>query len=76
MQLSAVKHRVVRAAAAAINCLCRRVWLRARVIAVRSPEPRQLPSEVQFEVAPNAVTRTGDPGAARLLTGPDQSREE
>jgi hypothetical protein len=40
------------------------------------PEPRQVPAEVEFEVARNAVTHNADPGTARLLTGPGQGREE
>jgi len=48
----------------------RSVGLRIRVIVVRPPERRQVPAEVQFEVARNAVTHTADPGTARPLTGP------
>ena len=46
------------------------------VMVVRPPERREVPAEVQFEVARNAVTHTADPGAARPLTGPSQGREE
>jgi len=48
----------------------RSVWLCIRVIVVRPPERGQVPAEVQFEVARNAVTHTADPGTARPLTGP------
>ena len=34
-----------------------------------SPERWEVPAEVQFEVAPNAVTDTTDLGTARLRTG-------
>src|ERR1700722_6070245 len=50
--------------------------LRLRVIIVRLPERRQVPSEVQFEVARNAVTDVADLGTARLCTGQGQQWEE
>jgi hypothetical protein len=40
------------------------------------PSAGRLPAEVQFEVAPNAVTHTADPGTAPPLTGPRQGSEE
>jgi hypothetical protein len=42
------------------------------VIVVHPPERREVPAEVQFEVAPNTVTDIADLGAARLRTGPGQ----
>ena len=42
------------------------------VLFVRPPELREVPAEVQFEVARNAVTDTPDLGAARLRTGQGQ----
>src|SRR5580704_3359595 len=50
--------------------------LRTRVMVLRPPEFRQVPAEVQFEVARNAVTHTADLGAARLCTGQGQQWEE
>src|SRR5271169_6667705 len=49
---------------------------RIRVIVVRPPERRQVPAEVQFEVARNAVTNITDPGTARLRTWQGQQWEE
>jgi len=46
-----------------------------RVIVVRLPARREVPAEVQFEVARNFVTDAADPGAARLRTGPGQGWE-
>jgi hypothetical protein len=43
---------------------------------VAGTERRQVPAEVQFEVARNAVTHTADSGTARQPTGPGQGREE
>src|SRR5208283_1107961 len=43
---------------------------------VRLPERRQVPAEVQFEVARNAVTDIADLGAAPLCTGQGQQWEE
>src|SRR5580704_23239 len=50
--------------------------LRIRVIDVRPPERWEVPAEIQFEVARNAVTYIADPGTARLCTGQGQQREE
>ena len=47
----------------------RSLGLRTRVIMVRPPERREVPAEVQFEVARNTVTDTADLGTARLGTG-------
>ena len=47
-----------------------------RVIIVFPPERREVPAEVQFEVAPNTVTDITDLGAACLRTGQGQEREE
>jgi hypothetical protein len=47
-----------------------------RVIVVRPPERRQVPAEVQFEVARNAVTDIANLGAARLCAGQGQQWEE
>jgi len=48
--------------------LCK-VWvLRTRIIIVRPPERRKVPAEVQFEVAPNAVTDITDLRTACLRT--------
>src|ERR1700740_2174231 len=64
---------------------CRRAfrnpWRRSAVlltcvIGVRAPERRQVPAEVQFEVARNAVTDIADLGTARLCTGQGQQWEE
>jgi hypothetical protein len=46
--------------------------MRIRVIVVRPPERREVPAEVQFEVAPNAVTDITDLRAAHLCTGQGQ----
>src|ERR1700676_4762907 len=54
----------------------RSVGLLIRVIVVRPPERRQVPAEVQFEVARNAVTDIADLGTARLGTGQGQQWEE
>ena len=43
---------------------------------VSSPERREVPAEVQFEVAPNAVTGITDLGTARLRTWQGQQWEE
>jgi hypothetical protein len=45
-------------------------------LVVRPPERRQVPAEVQFEVARNAVTDIADLGSARLCTGQGQQWEE
>jgi hypothetical protein len=50
--------------------------LRCRVIVVGAPERGEIPAEVQFEVAWNAVTDVADLGAARLCTGQGQQREK
>jgi hypothetical protein len=42
----------------------------------RPPERRQVPAEVQFEVARNAVTDIANLGAARLCAGQGQQWEE
>ena len=47
-----------------------------RVLVVRPPEPREVPAEVQFEIAPNTVTDTADLATARLRTGQGQEWEE
>jgi hypothetical protein len=52
------------------------VGLRICVIVARPPERRQVPAEVQFEIARNAVTDTTDLGTARLRTGQGQEWEE
>jgi hypothetical protein len=44
------------------------VGLLIRVIVVRPPERREVPAEVQFEVARNPVTDVAELGAARLRT--------
>ena len=54
----------------------RSVGLRMRVIAVRPPERVEVPAEVQFEVAPSAVTDITELGTARLRTGPGQHWED
>ena len=54
----------------------RSVGLLIRVIVVRPPKRRQVPAEVQFEVARNAVTDIADLGTARLCTGQGQHWEE
>jgi hypothetical protein len=54
----------------------RSVGLLTCVIVVRPPERRQVPAEVQFEVARNAVTDIADLGTARLCTGQGQQWEE
>src|SRR6202162_1409726 len=46
----------------------RSVALLTRVIVVRPPERKQVPAEVQFEVARDAVTDVADLGTARLCT--------
>jgi hypothetical protein len=46
------------------------------VIVVGPPERREVPSEVQFEVAANAVTDITDLGTARLRTGQGQQWKE
>src|SRR5208282_952117 len=50
--------------------------LRLRVIVVRPPERRQVPTEVQFEVARNAVTHIANLGTTRLRTWQGQQWEE
>src|SRR5208283_616653 len=47
-----------------------------RVIVVRPPERREVPAEVQFEVAPNAVTDITNLRTARLRTWQGQQWEE
>src|SRR5271166_6133433 len=47
-----------------------------RVIVARPPELREVPAEVQFEVARDAVTDITDLGTARLRTGQGQQWEE
>src|SRR5580692_4471013 len=54
----------------------RSAGLRIRVIDVRPPEPWEVPAEVQFEVARNAVTDITDFGTARLRTWQGQQWEE
>src|SRR6516165_1477957 len=46
------------------------------VLVVRPPESREVPAEVQFEVAPNTVTDITDLGTARLRTWQGQQWEE
>src|ERR1700675_277273 len=46
------------------------------VIVRPPPKRRQVPAEVQFEVARNAVTDIADLGTARLCTGQGQQWEE
>jgi hypothetical protein len=48
------------------------LWGGRLVIAVRLPERREVPAEVQFEITPDTVTDTADLGAARLRTGHGQ----
>src|SRR5580704_13823182 len=50
--------------------------LLSRGIVVRRPERGEIPAEVQFEVARNAVTDVADLVTARLCTGPRQERKE
>ena len=47
-----------------------------RTITIRPSELGQVTAEVQFEVAPNAVTDTTELGTARLRTGPAQHWED
>src|SRR5208283_1968021 len=47
-----------------------------RVIVVRPPERREVPAEVQFEVAPNTVTDITNLRTARLRTWQGQQWEE
>jgi hypothetical protein len=47
----------------------RSVGLLIRVIVVRPPERREVPAEVQFEVARKTVTDITDLGPARLRPG-------
>src|SRR5271169_90866 len=54
----------------------RSAWLLIRVIVARPPERRQVPAEVQFKVAPNAVTDITDLRTARLRTWQSQQWEE
>src|SRR6202021_360898 len=54
----------------------RSVGLLIRVIVVRPPERREVPAEVQFEVARDAVTDITDLGTARLGAWQGQQREE
>ena len=49
--------------------------MRTCAMVVRQPEPREVPAEVQFEVARNAVTDITELGAARLRAGPGQHWE-
>src|SRR5580704_5653317 len=50
--------------------------MRIRVIVVRRPERREVPTEVQFEVAPHAITEVTDLRTARLCTGQGQQWKE
>src|SRR5271170_3207477 len=50
--------------------------MRIRVIVGRRPERREVPAEVQFEVAPNTITEVADFRAARLCTGQGQQWKE
>ena len=52
------------------------VGLLIRVIVVRPPERREVPAEVQFEVAPNTVTDVTNLRTARLRTGHGQQWKE
>ena len=52
------------------------VRLRIRLIVVRRPKLREVPTEVQFEVAPNTVTNITELGTASLRSGPRQGWEE
>jgi hypothetical protein len=54
----------------------RSVGLLIRIIAVRLPERREVPAEVQFEVAPNTVTDVPNLRTARLRTWQGQQWEE
>jgi hypothetical protein len=54
----------------------RSVGLRVCGIVLRRPKRREVPAEVQFEVAPKTVTDITELGAARLRTGPRQGWEE
>jgi len=54
----------------------RSVGLRLGVIVVRPPERREVPAEVQFEVARNAVTDVTNLRTARLRTWQGQQWEE
>ena len=48
----------------------------AYVVAVRPPERREMPAEVQFEVAPNTLTDITNLRTARLCTWQGQQWEE
>jgi hypothetical protein len=50
--------------------------MRIRVSVARRPEPREVPAEVQFEVAANPVTDTTELGTAGLRTGQGQHWED
>src|SRR5271154_4447557 len=50
--------------------------LRSRGIVIRRSQRREVPAEVQLEVARNTVTEIADLGAARLCSGQGQQREE
>src|ERR1700693_4283173 len=56
------------------------LWLRGfggiRVIVVRPPERREVPAEVQFEVAPNTVTDITNLRTARLRSWQGQQWAE
>ena len=52
------------------------VGLRIRVFVLRRAERREIPAEVQFEIALNAVTDTTELGTTRLRAGPSQGWEE
>jgi hypothetical protein len=54
----------------------RSVGLRVCGIVLRRRERREVPAEVQFEVAPKTVTDITELGAARLRTGQRQGWEE
>src|SRR5579864_968229 len=47
-----------------------------RVLLVRLPKPREVPAEVQFEVAPNAVADVTELATARLRIRPRQHWED
>src|SRR5271166_4599610 len=52
----------------------RSVGPHTRVMVVRPPQRREVPAEVQFEIARNAVTDITELCAARLRAGPGQGR--
>ena len=72
LNLGAFRLCVYRCGSYRLKTNLRTLGLRISFIVVRPPEPREVPAEVQFEVAPNTVSDITNLGTARLRAGPGQ----